>query len=93
MRDIIDLIRADHLQTMHWAARLGELSRRDSGQESRPVLVTTWQTLASLIDLHMRADEEICGPAVFGTSAQAPVLVRQIKDAHEDIRECLRGRL
>ncbi len=65
MCDIIDLIRADYLHIMRWAAKLGELSRR-YGEEYRPALVSTWLTLASMIDLHMRADDEICGPAVLG---------------------------
>lgn len=90
MCDIIDLIEADHLHIMHWAARLGELSRQDSGQEPDPVLARTWQTVAELIELHMRADEEICGPPVLGADAQGRVLAREIRDAREDIREIIR---
>ena len=90
MRDIIDLIRADHLHIMRWAARLGALSRQDIDQESPPVLAGTWQTLASLIELHMRADDEICGPAVLGAGRRGRVLAREIRAAHEDIRELIR---
>ena len=92
MRDIIDLIEADHLHITRWAARLGELSHscRDSGQEPLPVLVGTWQTLASLIELHMRAEEEICGPAILGTDVPGRVLARQTEAVHEDIREIIR---
>jgi hypothetical protein len=90
MADIIDLIGADHLHIMRWAARLGELSRQGDGHVSRSALVTTWKTLATLIDLHMSADEEVCGPAVFGSDPQGPALARQIEDAHEDIREIIR---
>lgn len=90
MRDIIDLIQADHLHIKCWAARLGELSRRDSGPEAFPVLVGTWQTLASLIELHMRADQEICCPAVLGADVQGRILAWEIRAAHENIRELIR---
>jgi len=93
MADIIELILADHLQIMRWAAWLGDLYRRDRGWDTRAELaelVTTWETLAALIDLHMRADEEICGPAVFGGSPAGRAMTRQVRDDHEDIREILR---
>jgi hypothetical protein len=90
MADIIDLIRADHLHIMRWAARLGELYRQGADGNSGTTLATTWATLASLINLHMRADEEICGPAVFGADPEGQTLAREYKDAHEDIREIIR---
>lgn len=90
MRDIIDLIEADHLHIMRWAARLGELSRQDGDKELVPVLARTWQTLAGLIELHMSADEEICGPAIFGTGRRGRVLARETRATHEDIREIIR---
>ena len=90
MRDIVALVRADQLHIMRWAARLGEFSRCDSGQEVVPVLVRTWQTLAGLIELHISADEEICGPAVFGLDGRGRVLARATRAAHEDIREIIR---
>jgi hypothetical protein len=90
MRDIIALVEANHLHITRWAARLGELSRLDSGQQPLPVLVRTWQTLTSLIELHIRADEEICGPAVLGPTERGRVLARETRAAHEDIREIIR---
>ena len=62
MADIIDLIRADQLHITRWAVKLGQLSRQASTRQCRPELVTTWETLALMIELHMRADEEICAP-------------------------------
>jgi hypothetical protein len=88
MCDIIDLIRADYLHIMRWAAQFGELSRHYS-EESRPALISTWMTLARLIDLHMRADDEICGPVVFGTAPRGRALAWQTKADHEDIREMI----
>jgi hypothetical protein len=88
MPDIIDLIRADHQHIMRWAARLGEL-RRDGGQD-RLALVATWQTLASLLDLHMSAEDEMCGPAAFGDDSAACAAARHARDAREDLREIVR---
>jgi hypothetical protein len=86
MADIIDLIRADRRHIVRWTARLGELRRHDSGQDRR-ALAATWQTLASLIDLHMSAEDEICGPAIFGADPAARAVAREAKDAREDVRE------
>ena len=90
MADIIELILADHLQIMRWAARLGELYRHDRGRDARAELAATWETLAALIDLHMRTDEEICGPAVVGDDPDGQAMTRQIRDDHDDIRELIR---
>lgn len=87
MADVIELILADHLQIMGWAARLGDLSRRDRGRDDRAELAATRETLAALIDLHMRADEEICGPAVFGGDPDGRAMTRQTRD---EVREIIR---
>ncbi|HEU5388953.1 MAG TPA: hypothetical protein VFV73_23940 [Streptosporangiaceae bacterium] len=87
MADIIELILADHLQIMGWAARLGDLSRRDRGRDDRAELAATRETLAALIDLHMRADDEICGPAVFGGDPDGRAMTRQTRD---EVREIIR---
>jgi anti-anti-sigma factor len=86
--DITDLIRASHLQIARSQARLGELPRR-TGAAAVPDLAATWDTIAVLIDLHMRAEEEICGPAVYRAAPRGPALAREIRDAHADIREVI----
>ena len=90
MADIIHLIRADQLHITRWAAKLGQLSRQASTHQCRPELVTTWQTLARLIDLHLRADEEICAPAVTAAMPQRRAIVRETQDTDGDIREIIR---
>jgi len=62
MAEIIELIAADHLHIMRWQVRLAELRHRRGEPGHAPALAVTWNTLASLIDLHMAADEEACGP-------------------------------
>src|SRR5689334_14551930 len=71
MAEIIELIAADHLHIMRWQVRLAELRHRRGEPGHAPALAFTWNTLASLIDLHMAADEEVCGPAIYGTGRMA----------------------
>jgi hypothetical protein len=51
--DTAGLISASHLHISCWQARLGQLHQR-GGAASGPELVATWDTAASLIDLHVR---------------------------------------
>lgn len=90
--DITDLVQASHLQIARWQARLGELRRHAgpaAGRGAGPGLAATWATLAALIDMHMRAEEEICGPAVGRAAPHGAALSREIRDAHADIREMI----
>jgi anti-anti-sigma regulatory factor len=89
MADIIDLGGASRLHILRWQAQLGQLRRQRCDPASRPELGATWDTLASLIDLHMRAEDEICGPAIYGRTAEGMALAREAEDAHEDIREMI----
>jgi anti-anti-sigma regulatory factor len=85
--DIGDLIGADQLHILRWQGRLGQL-RRD--RDSRSEAAVTWDTLAALIDLHMRAEDEVCGPAFYATATGDAALARQLRDDHDDVREIIR---
>ena len=84
--DVIVLLRASRLEIARWQAQLGELLRHVPAAD--PDLAATWDTVAALIDLHMRAEEEICGPALC-RAAPRGALARQIRDVHADIREVI----
>jgi anti-anti-sigma factor len=88
--DITDLIGADLLHILRWQAKFGEIRRRRRDPASWPALATTWGTLARLIDLHMRAKDVVCVPAICGPGRQGRTLAREIEDAHENIREMIR---
>ena len=88
--DISDLIGADLLHILRWQAQFGEIRRRRRDPASRPALATTWETLARLIDLHMRAKDVICVPAICDPGRQGRTLAREIEGAHENIREMIR---
>lgn len=86
MADISDVIRADGVHILCWQARLGQLCRR-AGPASGPELAATWDTVTTLIELHARAGEEICGPAIYGTGPQGHALAEQLRDARQDVLE------
>ncbi|MBV9445251.1 MAG: STAS domain-containing protein [Streptosporangiaceae bacterium] len=88
--DIIKLVGDDLLHILHWQAQLGELRRQRREPASRPALAATWDTLARLIDLHMRAEDEICVPAICERSVWGRDLAREIEGAHQGIREMIR---
>jgi hypothetical protein len=52
-------------------------------------LSQVWARLASLLEVHTRAEEELCFPLVFGTGANALDLVEAATADHEDMREAL----
>jgi hypothetical protein len=85
---ITDLVRASYRQIARWQARLGEL-RRHADPAADPDLAATWDTVAALIDLHMRAGEEVRGPAICRAAPHGAALAREIRDAHADIRELI----
>lgn len=87
MADIIDLIEANHLHILRWQAQLGELRHQPGTRVTGVTLTATWNTLAAMIDLHMRADEEICVLAVCGTGPRGWDLTRHTTEAYRDIRE------
>ncbi len=91
MADIIDLIRADHMHIVLWQSELGDRARPGSDPGNCQALASTWSALANLIDLHMKAEDEIFWPAAL-RDAETPDGARQrnAADAHEDIREFLR---
>lgn len=87
--DIIDVLRADHRHIMIWRAELGELGRQGSGPGRRQGLASTWDTLASLIGLHMTAEEEILGLPMREAGTWELAQAREVLGAQEDIREVI----
>jgi hypothetical protein len=45
--------------------------------------------VTTLIDVHARAEEEICDPAIHGTGRQGRTLAAQTRDGRQDIRELI----
>lgn len=86
---IVDLIAASQLHIMSWQARLGEIRRSLGSPPPGPGLTAAWVTVAGLINLHMRADDEVCAPALYDLTPRGRALDRESKDAHADIGEMI----
>lgn len=90
MADIAGLVKASHLLILRWQAAVGQLrtqSRRPGS--SRRELAGAWGVTARLIDWHMSAGEEICGPATWGLSDHGLRRLEHARDEHAFIREIL----
>lgn len=88
MAEIGDVIRADGAHIMCWQARLGQL-HRGGASASGPDLAAAWDTVTALINLHARAEEEICDQAVYGTGSQGRFLAQRARDIRRDIGEII----
>lgn len=87
--DIIDLTAASHLHVLHWQAQLGELRRGLGASPPALDLVAAWDTVAALINLDMRAEDEICAMALYSTTPEGRALARQLRADHQDLAETI----
>lgn len=87
--DIIDLTQLGQLHVLRWQGWLGELGRSLGCTPPGPGLAATWDSVAALIDLHMRADDEICAPALYDRTPNGRMLDRESKDTHAEIGEMI----
>ena len=85
--DVIELIMADHRRIRRFCRALDDAVRwsGSSGPDWMPAHV--WQRLASLLEAHMRAEEEICHLPMYGCHAHAAG--REAVADHDDIREAI----
>lgn len=91
MADIIDLVLADHQRIRCLITAPGKVRRQLPVPAPAPAwaVAATWHQLAGLLDLHTRAEEEICYLPMSGGGQAA---AGQIEDAladHGDIREAM----
>lgn len=88
MPDIFDLILGDHEQIRRLAAVLDPARSRDEPQITCAA-AGAWEQLAVLLEMHTRAEEEICFLPMFGTGRDGTQYVDAVAD-HADIREAAR---
>jgi hypothetical protein len=88
--DVIELIMADHRRIRRLREALYDTVRHvgDSGQNW--MLGHVWQRLAGLLEVHSRAEEEVCYLPMFGSGPGAAELRHGAIADHDDIREALR---
>ena len=85
--DIIELVMADHRRIRRLSAALEDMARW--GNDSVWMLSHSWLRLASLLEVHTRAEEEICYlPATRGHPDRTGHLRVAVAD-HGDLREAI----
>lgn len=83
---IIELIMADHRRIRRLIQALQDAARRgDPGW----TLGDAWRQLANLLNVHTRAEEEICYLPMFGSGPHGIAEMQNAVDCHEDIREVI----
>jgi Hemerythrin HHE cation binding domain len=87
--DIIELIMADHRRIRRLCQALDDAARQAGGPAPGWMLAHTWQRLASVLQAHAWAQEEICYLPMFGSGPQAARRRRAAGGDHDDIREAI----
>lgn len=85
---IFDLIMADHRRIRRLSAALDDMARWNG--DSGSMLGHAWLRLASLLEVHTRAEEEICYLPMSGCGPHAAEDRRAAIADHDDIREAIR---
>lgn len=90
MADITEVIAAHDASIARWQATFTQLARDDGGPASGQARAAAWAELAVLIELHLDAEDEICGPALCRAGPSGPDRVRGMREAHDEVREIIR---
>lgn len=89
MSGISELIFAEHARILRLFGALEGVVRRGEPTVPRLALDQIWARLASLLEVHCRAEEEVCFPLMFGGDAPALSFVEKATADHDDLREAV----
>jgi Hemerythrin HHE cation binding domain len=87
--DVIELITADHRRICRLRNALCDAVPYSDDHSCGWVLAPLWQRTADLLEVHCRAEEEICYLSMFGSGPQAAERRRQAIADHDDILEAV----
>lgn len=87
--EIGELIFAEHARILRLFGALDGVLRRGEPAVARLALDQIWMRLASLLEVHCLAEEEVCFPLVFGSGAPALSFVEEATADHDDLREAV----
>lgn len=85
--DIIELIMADHRRIRRLSQALEDAARYRDGPDW--VLTAAWQQLATLLEVHTLAEEEICYLPMFGSGPRGTERMQDARACNADIREAI----
>lgn len=80
---------ADHRRIRRLREALSNAVRYGGGSGPDWILAHVWQRLSGLLEVHVRAEEEICYLPMFGSGSQAIKRIRDAVSDHDDIREAV----
>jgi AcrR family transcriptional regulator len=80
---------ADHRRIRRLREALYDALRFGGESDPESVLAHVWQRLASLLEVHARAEEEICFLPMSGSGPAAAARIRDAVCDHDDIREAI----
>lgn len=87
--EIAELIFAEHARIIRLFGALEGLVRRAEPTVTRLALDQIWTRLASLLEVHCRAEEEVCFPLMFGSGPAGLSYVETATADHDDLREAV----
>jgi hemerythrin HHE cation binding domain-containing protein len=87
--EIGELIVTEHARILRLFRALDDLARRGDSAVARLGLSQVWARLASLLEVHTRAEEEICFPLAFRSGACTLAFMEAATADHDDIREAV----
>lgn len=87
--EIGELIFAEHARILRLFGALDGLVRRGEPAVAHLALDQIWARLASLLEVHTRAEEEVCFPLVFSDGPLALSFVEAATADHDDLREAV----
>ena len=87
--EICELIFAEHARILRLFRALDDLARRSDPAVARLRLTQVWTRLANLLEVHTRAEEEICFPLMIGSGTSTLDSVEMATADHDDIREAV----
>lgn len=89
MADIVEIVLADHERIMLMHDLLQHAARHRGSRGPDRALARVWDRLAFWIELHADTMEEICCPAMFGTTSAARSGMQDVAAELADIREAV----
>jgi Hemerythrin HHE cation binding domain len=84
--EISELIFAEHARILRLFGALDGVVRRGEPAVTRLALDQIWTRLASLLEVHCMAEEEVCFPLMLGSGALAQSFVEEATADHDDLR-------
>lgn len=87
--EIGELIFAEHARILRLFGALDGLARRGEPAVRPLALEQIWTRLASLLEVHCRAEEEVIFPQVFGSGTAGLSFVEEATAEHDDLREAV----